>query len=167
MFEYAKLTHPDVRLRKERISLTRLMEQFLDEASPLMTEKGIRLERELPEDPLLLAGDPSLLARLFENLLDNALRHGQDGWIRVQAVREGKAARITVANPAKELNFDLTHLFDTFVTGDASRSKEGSGLGLAIAKSVTELHGGKIHAVQVQGEIRFIIWLPLYGDFRS
>ncbi|PTM59378.1 HAMP domain-containing sensor histidine kinase [Desmospora activa] len=165
LFEYAKLTHPDVRLRKESISLTHLLEQLLDEASPLMTEREIRLERELPKDSLLLDGDPSLLARLFENLLDNAIRYGKDGWIRIQAVPEGKMARITLTNPVKELDPELvSRLFDTFVTGDASRTGEGSGLGLAIAKNVTKLHGGEIRADYAKGEICFTVWLPLHHD---
>jgi signal transduction histidine kinase len=162
LFEYAKLSHPNVRLHRKRISLTRLLEQLLEECFVLTEEKGVRLQKELPEDPLVLDGDPVLLARLFENLLDNALRHGQGERIRVVAVRSADWAAITVANPAEELDPSLLErFFDTFVTGDASRREGGSGLGLAIAKSVVKLHGGEIGAEQKAGELRIHIRLPL------
>ncbi|MFD1428151.1 sensor histidine kinase [Kroppenstedtia sanguinis] len=162
LFEYAKLTHPDTQMQRERISLTRLLEQLVEEASVSAEAKGIRLKTKLPDDPLMLTGDPSLLVRLFGNLLDNALYHGAGGPIQVHAIREGDWAKIRVANPVDDLDPALLErLFDTFVMGDASRGKGGSGLGLAIAHSATELHGGEIHVEGVEGEIQFHIRLPL------
>ncbi|QKI83213.1 HAMP domain-containing histidine kinase [Kroppenstedtia eburnea] len=165
LFEYAKLTHPNPRMLRERISLTRLLEQLVEETSVSAEAKGIPLKTALSDDPLMLTGDPSLLVRLFGNLLDNALYHGTGGPIRVHAIREGEWAEITVANPVEDLDPALLErLFDTFVMGDASRSKGGSGLGLAIAHSAAELHGGEIRAGLVERELQFSIRLPLAGQ---
>lgn len=95
-------------------------------------------------------GDGNLLARLFENLISNAVKYGKEGKIiHVYTRLEEQVVTVSVVNYGYVIpEQDLAHIFDKFYRVDQSRTSStgGTGLGLAIAKNIVELHGGTIEA---------------------
>jgi signal transduction histidine kinase len=110
--------------------------------------------------------DPDRLAQVMGNLVSNALRYTPDGGcIQLTARREGDGAVFEVRDNGAGMAPDvLPRVFERFYRGDGARPQPDgeSGLGLAIAKSIVELHGGRIGAASNgpgQGSA-FTIWLP-------
>jgi signal transduction histidine kinase len=85
-----------------------------------------------------------MLLRIFDNLISNALKHGEgDLTISVDCTER---IQIRFENTLLSPNIDTEHIFDEFYTTDISRTKGNTGLGLAIAKQFTEMLGGSISA---------------------
>ena len=112
--------------------------------------------------------DEQAVRRLISTLCENAVKHApEDSDIVITLIRSGKNAVFSTENATKEpLDEEaLTHLFDRFYRGDASRSKEentGFGIGLSIARAITEKHGGSIKAaVSEDGRLQITCTLPL------
>lgn len=163
LFEITRMNYGMITLKKSRINLTDLLNQLKEEMYPLL-EKN-RLTVRLDCDPhLFIVGDGDLLARVFENLLANAIRYGNDGqYIDVNGFKDDSNAVVQVINYGGSIPSDeLPHLFEMFYTGDKSRThKENStGLGLFIAKNIVEQHKGMITADSNVIETVFEVRLP-------
>ena len=118
-----------------------------------------------PEMPEIMV-DPDRMAQVFSNLLDNALRYTPAGGkIHFSAEKPAQGIRLSVQDNGPGIPpEEIPRLFERFYRIDKSRQREegGSGLGLAIAKSIVELHGGRISAESKPGKgTKFIIDLPL------
>jgi signal transduction histidine kinase len=109
-------------------------------------------------------GDGGLLARLFENLIGNAIRYGEDGkLVQVEAIQQENMVTVTVKNYGYVIPEEkLPHLFDKFYRVEESRSSEsgGTGLGLAIAKNIVLMHGGTISVKSDMDGTVFTVCLP-------
>lgn len=113
---------------------------------------------------LYVLGDGNKLARVFENLIHNAIRYGKEGKYLDLSVKDSTGSIIIeVSNygpmiPAAE----LPHLFERFYRVEKSRSEAsgGSGLGLAIVKSIVDLHGGQVHAISTHEKTSFVVTFP-------
>ncbi len=150
-------------LRKQDVDLKTLLRESVAEYADRATNKGVKLELDLPEAASLSASiDPDRMAQVLGNLLDNALRvTPSNGWIRVGLSREADELRLSVADTGPGLSAEAKqHAFDRFY--QERDSKGGSGLGLAIVKMLVELHGGSVSAENhAQGGAQFEISLPL------
>lgn len=96
---------------------------------------------------LELFSNRGMLLRIFDNLIGNALKHG-DGDLTV-TVEKGDGVILKFRNRLVFSEISMEHIFDEFYTTDISRTKGNTGLGLAIAKQFTEMLGGSIEAVQI------------------
>ena len=109
-------------------------------------------------------GDPDRLARVFENLLRNAVSYCYpNSLIEVYGMIDGDEADVIVRNQGKTIpEHQLNNLFEKFYRLDEARSSEtgGAGLGLAIAKEIIELHDGTIKATSQNEYTTFTIRLP-------
>ena len=85
-----------------------------------------------------------MLLRIFDNLISNALKHGESD-LTITA-DDDKGISIIFSNTLISSDIDIEHIFDEFYTTDISRTKGNTGLGLAIAKQFTEMLGGEIGA---------------------
>ena len=101
----------------------------------------------------IIRTNPDMLLRIFDNLINNALKHGK-GDLTVTAAA-GETVTLSFRNQLNGTVPDVTHIFDEFYTTDISRTKGNTGLGLAIAKQFTEMLGGTIAAEEGQND--FII----------
>lgn len=146
-----------------RVDLAALAEESVARYSPVAEARGLRADLAL--GTAVVEGDRALLARMLDNLVENAIRHNEDdGWFTVQTTLGEDRATVTVANggavvPAE----DMPRLFDRFFRVDASRSRRtgGSGLGLSIVKAVAEAHHGAVVAeALVPAGLRLVITLP-------
>jgi signal transduction histidine kinase len=103
----------------------------------------------------MVAGDPVLLMRAVENVLDNAVRHTPAGGeIRVDWGQSLECVTFTVSDSGPGIaTADLPHLFTPLFRGEASRNRRtgGAGLGLTIARRLLRAHGGELTAANGQG----------------
>ncbi len=116
-------------------------------------------------DPHLpINGDGKLLARVFENLLTNAVRYGYDGqFVDLNGYIDNGEVVVQVINYGDSIpEEDLPYLFDMFYTGDKARTENrgGTGLGLFIAKNIVEQHNGTISAESNIVRTMFEVRLP-------
>ena len=123
-------------------------------------EAGRTLETDIPEG-VFLRGDEAMLQQLTVILLSNALKYSNEhGRIRVVLKGKNRGCELRVENTGEGIApGDLERIFDRFYRTDASRNSEtgGEGLGLAIARSIVEIHHGKIRAESgTDGWTRFI-----------
>ncbi len=146
----------------ERVALSLLLEQLTDEFYPLLEAKDLRLEAEIQEK-LVTRGEGDKLARVFDNLLRNAVSYSLPGGaIGLTATGEGAFIRVRVANQGQGIpEGEFSNIFQRFYRLDAARSTAtgGAGLGLAIAKEIVDSHGGSIAAESTGDQVIFTVTL--------
>ena len=162
-FEITRFNINTVQLQKNRIDLNMMMEQIADEFYPMIQEKGLRIDIDMPEKILMYA-DSDKLARVIDNLLKNAVNYSYEASSIIvgSRIRNGRVI-IKFRNQCDEIPKEkLDMIFDKFFRMDSSRSSQsgGSGLGLAIAKQIVELHGGTIKASSNTDYTDFTVILP-------
>lgn len=162
-FDITKFNLQEIELEKQELNLTMMLEQVADEFYGVFQKKGLNCELEVADD-LTVNGDADKLARVFDNILRNAVSYCYpDTPIQIQAKRIGEEIRICFTNKGDMIpKQKLQIIFEKFYRLDeARRSKTGgAGLGLAIAKKIVELHDGTIEARSDETETRFIVTLP-------
>ena len=146
------------------IQLSILLEQLADEFYPLFAEKSLICHTEIPPH-LAVRGDPDRLARVFDNVLRNAVSYSTPGGqVDIEAREiEGNKIEIAIRNEGLVIpEQELTNIFQKFYRLDAARSSRtgGAGLGLAIAREIVALHGGSIRAESNGKRTSFLIVLP-------
>lgn len=165
LFGFVKLEHREMSMHVGILDIRQLLEQLLDECYPSFEKYGLENEFICQEERIMMEGDGNLLARLFENLLNNAVKYGKDGkLIRVELEKKIESAVIKVINygyviPEQEIG----KLFRKFYRIEHSRSQDtgGTGLGLAIVEQIVQLHHGTISVKSdLQGTV-FEVILPL------
>ena len=162
-FDITRFNLQQVHLDRAPLDLTYLLVQMTDEFYPLAQRHGNTIRLEVPED-LHLSGDANKLARVFNNILKNAIAYSDaDTEILVKAWAEGTRVVITMTNSGPTIPEEkLALLFEKFFRLDSARSSQtgGAGLGLAIAREIVTLHGGDILAKSENHETTFIVMLP-------
>jgi two-component system, OmpR family, sensor kinase len=155
-------------VRKEPIALGSLLDRAVQKFSALHPSR--ELVAEFPDDLPTVEGDPVLLRRVFDNLLDNANKYtSKDGEpIRLRAKRDAKSVVIEVQDRGIGIaQDDLARIFEPFFRADRSRTRAtgGLGLGLALVKRVVDAHGGTIEFDSEVGKgTTAIVRLPLSRD---
>lgn len=162
-FEITRYNLQNITLEKKEFYLYVLLEQVMDSFEPVFRKKRLRCKIDVDER-ILIYGDPDRLARVFENLLRNAVSYCySDTKIEVYGIMDKEQAKILVRNEGKTIPAQqLENLFEKFYRLDEARSSEtgGAGLGLAISREIIELHGGEIKADSQNGYTTFTISLP-------
>lgn len=162
LFEITRYHVQDMPLHRENIDFCYMMVQIVDELYPQLTANGNRVEQQIPED-MVLVGDSEKLARVFNNILKNAITYGKAGsTIRVEAKEEGDRIQIFIENEGEIPGDKLESIFEKFYRLDSARSTStgGAGLGLAIARDIVTLHGGTVRANSGEGKTTFVVELP-------
>ncbi|WP_043930193.1 sensor histidine kinase [Bacillus sp. EB01] len=154
LFEASKMASGAIELVKTKVDLVQLLNQSLAEHDEHIQDSGLVFRVSLPEHPVYAVVDGQKIWRVFDNLILNILKYTQEGTRVYLAVRqEGNLAWITFKNISRyELNGNGEELFERFKRGDTSRHTEGSGLGLAIAKSIIDLHDGRMD-IETDGDL--------------
>lgn len=162
-FDITKFNLQDIELDKTELNLTMMLEQVADEFYGVFQEKNLLCEVDAEED-LKVYGDADKLARVFDNILRNAVSYCySDSIIRITAKRCEAGNQITFSNRGQQIPPEkLDTIFEKFYRLDEARRSQtgGAGLGLAIAKKIVELHGGTIEAESDEAETHFIVTLP-------
>ena len=162
-FEITRFNLQDIVLEKEQLNLSFLLEQLADESYGVLKDKYLTCSVKTDDD-LMVMGDPDKLARVFDNLLRNAIAYSYtDTEIEIEARAKGTDIVITFENQGHEIpEQNLKLIFEKFYRVDNARSSQtgGSGLGLSIAKRIVELHGGIIEATSDWERTTFTVVLP-------
>lgn len=162
-FEITRYNLQSMVLDRQEIDLSYMLLQMADEFYPQLSSTEKTAAVSTPEHLMLLA-DPDKLARVFNNIMKNAITYGYSGTvIDISAVRNEQFIVITFSNQGNTIpEHKLQTIFDKFFRLDEARSTStgGSGLGLAIAKSIVEAHGGNITAGSSEGRTTFSVTLP-------
>jgi signal transduction histidine kinase len=162
LFAYSRTEYLEQPPQKEPLQLGALIEAAARGIQPQAEARGVDLDLDAGPEDCVVNGDPAMLSRVIDNLLDNALRYTpQGGQITVgwrAGIGHGKCwVQDTGPGIPEE---DLAHVFKPLYRADKARGTRtgGAGLGLAIARRLVEAHGGSI-TVENRGGARFTIIL--------
>ncbi|MBC8559761.1 sensor histidine kinase [Fumia xinanensis] len=152
-------------IRTETVDLDTLLLETAELFYPLAQQKGMALCLRVPDETLpLIHGDEQRLKQILTILLDNAFSYTPaNGTVTLKAETEGKLVEISVSDTGPGIpSKHLTHIFDRFYRGDASRKdKNHFGLGLSIAWELAALHQGKLYVKQTDSTgTTFTLRLP-------
>ena len=149
----------------EQVALAPLIEEVMSDLQDAAHAQQIELRLHSEADGVV-AGDSLLLARVFSNLVENAICYNrQGGQVIVTLVQEGHQAVVSVADTGIGIPSDQqAHIFDRFYRVDSSRTrhKGGAGLGLSLVRAIVQQHGGQVQVESTSGcGSVFTVRLPL------
>jgi len=151
-----------------KVDIVKLLGQLLEEFYPSFADKELTYELISNVPAQVITADGNLLARLFDNLINNAIKYGAEGKkVLVNVLAEEEIVTVSVTNygyviPADELPL----IFNKFYRVEQSRSTQtgGTGLGLAIAKNIVDMHGGTISVASDLNGTVFTVKLKVNFD---
>lgn len=145
MFELARLDSPESSLLIERFPVDELAADVVQKFRLQAEDKLVELSIQVGEPGCIVDGDVALIERVFENLIDNALRHTPaNGRIAISVKRMEKTVLISVEDTGEGIAAELLpRIFDRFASLHDNRQRT-TGLGLAIVKRILTLHGSEI-----------------------
>lgn len=159
LFDLSKSTSGNAELEMEKLDMKKLMEQTLADMSDAIESSGRSIRQTLPEKPVMITGDGKKLYRVFQNIIDNALKYSLENTRIFVTLKEkdGRAIAEIKNTSAYELDFSETEITERFSRGDRSRATEGSGLGLSIARSFTNACNGYLRVILDGDQFKVII----------
>lgn len=168
LFGFTKLNYGKLALKVESFDIVKLISQLMDELYPNFAEKNLTYDLQSDVPSQIITADPNLLARLFDNLLGNAIKYGADGKsIHVKINTDAEFVTVSVINYGKVIPAEeLPLIFDKFYRVEQSRSSGtgGTGLGLAIAKNIVSMHQGSINVTSDLHGTAFVVRLKINFD---
>lgn len=163
-FDITRYNLQNIELEPVEINLSLMLEQLADELYGVLQDKRLSCEVR-GEENLMVYGDPDKLARVFDNILRNAIAYCYPNTtIEIEAKQKKDMIEIIFTNQGDKIpGVMLQTIFEKFYRVDGSRSSGtgGAGLGLAIAKEIVELHDGMIRAKSDDMRTQFIVDLPM------
>ena len=167
LLDVTRIARGKITLRRERLNVIEVVRRASEDHRSMLSAHGLTFTLDVPPDAVWVEGDPTRIAQVVGNLLQNAAKFTQTGGqvfltVRTAARLVEISVRDTGAGIEPEL---LDRLFEPFVQSERSlaRTAGGLGLGLALVKGVVELHGGTAHVISAgsgQGA-EFLVRLPL------
>lgn len=151
-----------------KVDIVKLLGQLLEEFYPSFADKELTYELVSNVPAQVITADGNLLARLFDNLINNAIKYGAEGKkILVNVAAEEEVVTVAVTNYGYVIPPDeLPLIFNKFYRVEQSRSTStgGTGLGLAIAKNIVDMHGGTISVASDLNGTVFTVKLKVNFD---
>lgn len=164
ILDLSMLEAGSVEARPEVLDVNDALKQKWDVWEVLAAEKQLAIHLEIPDKPNWVAVDRSLLGRILDNIIGNAIKFTTQGEVTVQVAREDANVAIQVQDTGVGIHPDfLPGLFDAFRQESAGTGRlyEGSGLGLTITKKLVDLLGGQILVETKKGHgSTFTVVLP-------
>ena len=165
MLEVSRLQTLDIAHDKKQFDICESMRRCIISMEHKIRLRGLEVEAEIPDEPVLVLGDTDLITQVIYNLLENAAKFAAGGsTLGLKVEEKNDKALISVANVGETIPADeLPHLFERFHKSDKSRSadKDGVGLGLYIVKTILEQHGEKIIVTSEEGLTTFTFTVQL------
>lgn len=154
LFEASKMASGNIDLVKQKVDIAQLLQQALAEYNEAISQSSLQFRVIHSDEPVYAVVDGQKMWRVFENLIGNILKYSLENTrVYLSVKKTGDQVLISFKNVTKyELSENTDELFERFKRGDSSRHTEGSGLGLTIAKSIVELHGGRLE-IEVDGDL--------------
>jgi PAS domain S-box-containing protein len=167
LLDVSRITRNKLELRRERTDVADVLNQAVQLGRPYAERQQHQVTVDLPQEPLLVNGDPVRLAQVFSNLLQNAYKYTEPGGrIWVSATRQGSDARITIRDTGVGIPQDLLpRIFDLFIQVEETleRAHGGLGIGLTLVKQLVLMHDGTVeaHSEGPGKGSEFVVRLPL------
>lgn len=166
LFEYSKLEARQIEPTKEPFFISELAQDVAANYQVLAKGKNIKIELIQNKKAPLVFADLSLVERVIQNLMDNALKFTPDGGsIKIELSTSNKNVEIKIKDSGPGISQeDQFHIFDRYRQADRTGKKQaGAGLGLAIVKKILELHDTTIQVSSKLNEgTAFMFKLPAY-----
>ncbi|MCI6948621.1 MAG: HAMP domain-containing sensor histidine kinase [Oribacterium sp.] len=170
LFGFTKLSYGKINMNVAKVDIVELLAQLLEESYPNFQKNGLSYDFVSNRKSQIIEADGDLLARLFDNLIGNAIKYGKEGKrVRVNLRADREIVTIKIVNygyviPANELPL----IFDRFYRTDHSRTNAsgpgGTGLGLAIVKNITDMHHGTVSVSSDLSGTVFTVRLKIHFD---
>ena len=168
LFGFTKMTYGKVSMKVGQVDIIKLLSQLLEEFYPSFADNNLTYELTSDVPAQMICADANLLARLFDNLINNAIKYGAEGKrIQVNVCGGEELATISITNYGRVIPpEELPMIFNKFYRVEHSRSTStgGTGLGLAIAKNVVDMHGGSIQVTSDLNGTVFTVKLKVHFD---
>lgn len=167
LLDVSRITRGKIELRTGRIELASSVNHAVEAARPAYEASGVELTVTMQQQPIYLEGDPTRLAQVVGNLLNNACKFtDKGGHIQLVVEREDSYAVIRVKDTGIGIAPEqISYIFDLFVQADTSleRATSGLGIGLTLVKSLVEMHGGTVeaHSGGLGQGSEFVVRLPV------
>jgi PAS domain S-box-containing protein len=170
LLEISRITRGKIELRKEPIDLITVVGNAVETSRPVIEAAGHQLAVTLAAAPMMLEADGVRLAQVIANLLNNAAKYTERGgqiWLTTH--RDGDEAVISVRDTGLGISAEmLPRVFEMFSQVDSTRTRAqgGLGIGLTLAKSLVQMHGGRIeaHSDGLGRGSEFVVHLPLIAS---
>ncbi|HSV83459.1 MAG TPA: ATP-binding protein, partial [Ramlibacter sp.] len=150
LLDVARISTGKVELRREAIELKDVVATAVETSGSLIEAGGHKLTLELPAEPLPMEADPTRIAQVVSNLLNNAAKYTPHGGaIALRVRREAGEAVLAVTDTGVGIEpAGLSRVFEMFaqVSNSQGRPQGGLGIGLSLVQSLVELHGGSVSA---------------------
>jgi PAS domain S-box-containing protein len=152
LLDISRIARGLIRLKKEPCDLAMIARQVADGRRSILAKNGVGLSVELPPQPVWVIGDPTRLAQIVGNLLENANKFTDAGGrvtLRLVEQAEQRMALLSIRDTGIGMEPEmLEQVFQPFAQADRTieRSRGGLGLGLALVKGLVDLHGGEVWA---------------------
>ena len=151
LLDVTRISRGKIRLQRERVDLGRIVRGTAEDQREIFLRNGIELHVSVVSEPLFVDGDPTRIAQMIGNLLQNAAKFTHQGGHTYLSLAPGDdgQALVQVRDDGAGIQPELlARLFEPFVQADRTldRSRGGLGLGLALVKGLVELHGGTVSA---------------------
>ena len=168
ILDVSKIEAGKMDLSFELIDLGEIIQGVMSTAVALVKDKPIELQQSIPDELPPIEADERRVRQVLLNLISNAAKFTEDGYIRVAAEVESAEVVVSVADTGPGIAPDeIGEIFEPFTQVDASTTREhgGTGLGLTISHSFVQLHGGRMWVESKLGEgSTFYFSLPLEGE---
>ncbi|MEA3339583.1 MAG: response regulator, partial [Chloroflexota bacterium] len=168
ILEVAKIDSGKMELVSDVVNLQEIVRGVMSTAIALIKDKpGIKLQQAVPKDLPTIIGDTRRIRQAILNLVSNAAKFTQEGFIRVGVEIQGDEVIISVADSGIGIPPDkIDVIFEPFTQADSSTTREagGTGLGLSITSSFVKMHSGRLWVESEVGEgSTFYMALPIQG----
>ncbi len=168
LLDSSRVSRGTISLDKECLDTTSVMNDALEQVSPLLRTKRHSLELVPPAQPLQFEGDRKRIIQVLSNLLNNAIKYTpEEGLIKLALAQVDEQLEIRVKDNGQGMDeHTLAHAFELFAQASRSSDRQhgGLGIGLALVKKLVELHGGQVCASSPgpgQGS-EFVVRLPIH-----
>jgi PAS domain S-box-containing protein len=150
LMDVSRITRNKLELKKQRMELAVVIQNAVETSRPLIDQDGHELSVWLPPDPVHLNADPTRLAQVFSNLLNNSAKYTEPGG-RISLVAEvlGDEVAVRVRDNGVGIPAEaMPRLFQMFSQVDCNmeRAQGGLGIGLTLVRRLAEMHGGRVEA---------------------
>ena len=150
---------------QERFDVSELLLRVLVSLEGKIADRGLDVDTQLPEGPVMVWGDPDAITQVCYNLLDNAIKFSDPGSTLGLGIQvKGEKAYVSVRNRGETIPpEELGQIFDRFHKADRSRSedRDGVGLGLYIVKTILNSHREDITVASLEGVTTFTFTLTI------
>ena len=145
------------------VDLCEVTADFCEFMQVAFEEKGVEFTTEIPEERLVVEADKKMFQRVLSNLLGNALKFTEKGFVSLKLCKEENFIKLAVADSGCGIPpEDHSQVFKRFFRSDASRHLQGNGLGLSLVKAIVKAHKWQIDLASTPGKgSLFTVTIPL------